>query len=162
MRRLTPLLASILFACSEPAGPASTARPVFEVRDTLFRLDTLGTLVRVAVPYRLVNASGRRLYVDNCGEGIDLERQGADGRWTTAWNRVRACAQSAPRPLSPNDSVVGVFEVDGSLQAGSLQRFDLPTDTRWHFRLRLPLYNANGTAIPDGPQTQSTTFTVVP
>jgi hypothetical protein len=162
MRHLTLLLASTLFACSEPAGPGNSAQPVFEVRDTLFRLDSLGTLVHVAIPYRLVNASVRTLYVDRCLDGADLERQVANGGWATAWDRVRACAQSAPRPLGPNDSVVGVFDVNGSLQAGSLQRFDIPADTLWHFRLRLPLYNANGTAIPESPQTRSTTFTIIP
>lgn len=163
MRRLALLLAAALVpACSEPAGPGSLAAAPFEASDTLFHLDTLGTLVHVAIPYRLVNASGRTLYVDSCGEGVDLERQVDDSNWTTAWDRVRACGQSTPRPLGPNDSVVSVFEVNGTLQDHSLQRFDLPTDTLWRFRLRLPLDNANGTAIPESPQTRSTPFTIMP
>ena len=163
MRRLAVLLASTLaVACSEPAAPSGEAGAAFAVRDTLFHLDTLGTLVHVAIPYRVLNASGRTLYVEGCLAGVDIERQVAGGGWTTAWDRVRACAESAPRPLSPNDSIVGVFEVYGTLQEGSLQRFDLPADTLWHFRLRIPLHNANGTAVPESPQTRSTTFTIMP
>ena len=163
MHRLPLLVAlTLVLACSEAAGPGTTAGPAFDVRDTVFQLDSLGTVVHVAIPYRLVNASGRTLYVDNCGNGVDLERQVDDRTWTTAWDRVRACAQSTPRPLWPNDSIVGVFDVDGTLQLNSLQRFDIPTDPLWHFRLRLPLYNANGTPIPESPQTRSTTFTIMP
>ena len=163
MRRfVVGLVSAVTLGCAEPAGPGAGADAPFQVPATMFRLDTLETLVRVSIPYRLVNASGRTLYVDRCLDGADLERQTPDGGWVTAWDRIRGCGLTAPRPLAPNDSVVGVFDVDGSLQDGSLQRFDIPTDTLWHFRLRLPLYNANGTVIPQSPQTRSTTFTIAP
>ena len=157
-----------LVACSEPAAPSHLG-PAFTVQDTVFHLDSLSWGVAVTVPYRLYNQSGRTLYIDRCllGVGALLERESATG-WVSAWSPPYACALSAPVPFAAGDSLVGQLEVTGASSPNAGPHFDIPTDTVWRYRLRIPMYaHAHGfdpptAELPADSQTVSIPFRIMP
>ncbi|MBA2626723.1 MAG: hypothetical protein H0U85_01815 [Gemmatimonadales bacterium] len=150
-------------ACGQPEAPSSLVGPAFVVGGTSFQLDSLPQRVEVRIPFRLVNATGHTLYLDSCFDRARLEREVGEGVWTSAWADVYACVGEAPRAFAPNDSIVDVLTVTGSLRANTSPRFDIPTDTIWHYRLRFPLLAARqGPELPVSAQTVSPTFTILP
>lgn len=166
---LLALLALLaLTACLEPAGPSHQG-PAFVVEGALFQLDTVGAAVKVTIPYRLYNQSGHRLYIDRntLALGPLLERRSEAG-WVIAWSPPCACALTAPAAFAAGDSLVGTLEVDGTLSPHASPRFDIPTDTTWQFRLRMPMFaqshgaNPPTGALPADSQTVSNTFRIVP
>jgi hypothetical protein len=168
VRRIPVVALLALAACLEPAGPSHRG-PAFVVEGAVFQLDTVGEMVKVSIPYRVYNQSGHRLYISRCllTYGALLERESAGG-WVSAWSPAYGCAQTAPFQLGANDSLMGTMDVFGTLWPNAGPRFDIPTDTVWDYRLRIPMFaqshgmNPPTGALPANSQTVSTIFRIVP
>jgi hypothetical protein len=171
MRNL--LIAAIVLGvagCEMPTIPDSVRETPFLVTDTVFQLDTVAVTreVRVVLPYRWVNTSGRTLYTPQCnGVSPLLERKAGDD-WVRAWHPIEACAQEPAFRLQPGDSLVGSVRVDGAVPENGLPRFDTPQSDTPPYRLHLLLFTEvdhgqpASAALPSGPQSVSTQFRILP